>query len=1090
MLKTTLFAAMCAIGLAISAAYGQAVDATLTGTVHDVSGAAVPRATVRAVNTGTNLTRQMIADDQGSYTLQALPAGEYRIEAEAPGFKRAILLGVVMQVAQHARIDVRLEIGVVTESITVASTAPLLETERPVIGSVVEGNRILSLPLNGRNFMELTVLTAGINPGNAGSQGFAAGSYFQRGFAPSAAGTPAEYNSYQLDGVDNRESYQHGYNVAPSVDAVQEFRIQVGQYDAEYGGGGGAVVNIVTKSGTNQFHGTAWEFLRNNVLDARNFFLRPNQDIAPLRRNQFGVAAGGPLVRNRTFVFGNFELSRIRKGEFQSGNVPLPEQRSGNLSGFSKTINDPLTGRPFPGNIIPSNRINPISRGITDYWPQATNASSIQNYTRNASSVDDKGSYLIRADHKITDRQQLMGRYGIQEVDAFTPGTFSTVGGQILTQRFQGMAAGLTSIISPAVLNEVRFNYIRPSSGSLGQNTGNPIAANLGVPFAPADPQNAGFLTRVGLSASSITQLTEAQPIRVTSPTFQATENLTLTKGAHALKFGGDWSHFGNNLLISTRHNNTYVFSGQFTGDGFGDFLLGHPSSVSLALTPNLPNHLSYSGTSVFAQDTWQAASNLTLSVGLRYEYFGIPSDEERFMAIFDPTLGSGVGGLAFVKDSTAPDWYRQNRPDLPTRTLDRRNPWKNDLNNFAPRFGFAWRPVGSTRTSIRGGYGIFYGYGRIINLARNTISGPPSQQWVGYTSAVNTPTLSYAGPIDRPVDQDLRSARFGVQTGPEEQYLSPYIQQWSFSLAHTLGDNVSLEAQYMGSKSTHVEVSYDTNFTTPAATPLTARLPYPAWSRIDSKSWGGAANYNALLLSAQKRLSNGLMFRASYTWSKTLSHGGAWVSKSDLGSVQNPADLRAENGRATNNIPHRFVLNYTYQLPVGQGRALGSSWSRPLLLFLGDWSISGLTSIQDGGYLTPSVPTTNCNASEDNPCRPDLLRNPVLDSNGVDSPMYAVSAFDWPLNTAAHARQTPRFGSAGTNILQGNGFINFDLGIHKEIQFNESRRLQLRVESFNFINHANFGYPTVNATSPQFGRTFSTQTDARVNQVALKFYW
>lgn len=441
-----LISILCSSGMP---GFGQVPTAVLTGVVKDSTGAAVPGVKVTATNTDTNLTRDAVTDESGNYRIAALNPGPYRLDAEVTGFKKATVTGIVLEVGQQARVDVDLQVGEITQSIEVAGQATVLNTESNLIGGVINQSRVTSLPLNGRNFMELTTLTAGIAEGTGSAA-------IVNKRAPTAAGMPHQDNNYQLDGADNKEAFFNSWNLGPSVDAIQEFSIQVGQYSAEFGSGGGAVINVVTKSGTNEIHGTLWEFLRNNQFDARNFFLTPSQTIAPLRRNQFGAAVGGPIIKNKMFLFGNYDGSRIRQGLFRTGVVPSAAQIGGDFSGYSKNIRDPRTGQPFAGNIIPASRLDPISQALSKYYAAANNPNPAQNFTTNVSSINDYDSGLFRYDWRVTSGNDLMVRYGIQDIYQYTPGTFPTVGGLIVPQKPQNLAINLTSTLTPRLLNEFR----------------------------------------------------------------------------------------------------------------------------------------------------------------------------------------------------------------------------------------------------------------------------------------------------------------------------------------------------------------------------------------------------------------------------------------------------------------------------------------------------------------------------------------------------------------------------------------------------------------------------------------------------------
>ena len=806
----------------------QVVNATLTGTVKDSSGAVIAGAKVVATNTGTNLTHETVTDTQGSYRLPSLIPGQYKLQAELQGFKTSMISGITLQVAQQARVDVELQVGEVTQTLDVVGTAPVIDTESPTIGSVIDQKKVVELPLNGRNFMELALLSQGINEAGGST---AKGGFLRKGFAPSAAGMPTTENNYQLDGADNKEGFFNTFNVAPSVDAVQEFKIQIGQYSAEFGSGGGAVINVVTKSGTNNFHGTLWEFIRNDKLDARNFFLTPTTRKAALRRNQFGAAGGGPIIKDRTFFFGNYDGTRERRGVFRSARVPTAAEQAGDLSSLGKTIMDPISRLPFPNNIIPANRISPISTGLAKYYDAVNNpAGPIQNYVANLSSKDDGDSFLVRVDHRLSGKHDFMSRYALQDREIYAPGVFTRVGGTVIPQRFQNIVLGLTSTLKPNLLNEARFSYGRTVNRQQGQNTGNPIAADLGIPFAATDPINAGFPEGVSYQTSAIANIGEANPWFLTVNSFQWYDGITWTRGTHSIKAGADIRRVRSDAFLATRQNHSYTFNGQFTRDGFGDFLLGIPSSSSMALKPNDLARFRRTQMAYYLLDDWKVNSKLTLNIGLRYEFNEIPKELSGLTPIFDPKLGNGAGGLLYPKQNTnAKAFFEQIRPDLFFGYLDRETQYLPDKNNFAPRFGFAFRPFDNNRTVIRGGYGIYYSSAQLNNISQNSVTGPPAQLWAGFISDTTTPTLNYGGDIGKTPAETFQTVRLGVLTGFENQWLEAYTQQWSFSVGQELGKDFVVEAQYLGSKSTHVENVFDYNYSTASA----ANLRAPSFSQM-----------------------------------------------------------------------------------------------------------------------------------------------------------------------------------------------------------------------------------------------------------------
>ncbi len=1081
--NTTRFASCLLVMFLMPLLEGQVVNATLTGIVTDPSGATVSGGKVTATNTGTNIVHEATTDAAGVYTLPALSPGEYRLEATQPGFKKEVVSGIVLQVAQEARVNIALQVGEVSDSVSVVAATPLVNSENAMIGSVINEKRVEDLPLNGRNFMQLTLLTGGIDEGATSN---AKAGILNRGFAPSAAGMPAAENNYLLDGADNTEAFFKTYNVSPSVDAVQEFRIQIGQYTAEYGAGGGAVVNVVTKSGTNEFHGAAWEFVRNSLFDARNFFLKPNQSIAALHQNQFGVAGGGPIIRNKTFFFGDFDLTRISQGQFSSGNVPTQAELTGNLAGLNKVIKDPLSGAPFPGNVIPVTRISPISEALAKYYPASNGSSLTQNFSNNLALRNNSNNYLIKIDHSLSASENLMGRYASQSNDRYTPGTFPEIGGQLQPQRFQNAVLSLTSSFTPTLLNEAHFSYSRTVNRTQGQNTDNPIAAQAGVPFAPTSGTDSGFPETISIGTSAISGLSEGQPWFLTVNTFQWYDGITWVHGNHTVKAGVDIRRIRADATIATHENNDYTFSGQFTGDGFADFLLGIPSTETLVLQPNQEGRFRTTSQAYYVLDDWKATPSLTVNIGLRYEYYAPPVELSGLTPIFDPTLG----GLRYPEqNTTALPWYQANRPDLPVGLLNRNSEYTPDKNNVAPRFGFAWRPFKNEKTVVRGGYGWYYSQPPTINLVQNSQTGPPSQFWAAFSAPVATPTLGYGGPIGVSPNQALQTATFGLLTGPEAHFLNAYNQQWSVSISRQVGRSWVFEGQYLGSKATHLYNLFDYNTTTPGTSALATRVPYPKWARIYGFSSGANANYNSLILSAETRLSHGLTFKAAYTYSKALTSLGGITASGTNAAVQNPLNLRAEVGPTSDDLPQRFVGTFSYELPFGQGHSIGSNIKGFAGRVIGGWSLNGIITAEDGMFLSPTIGTQNCNSGFQITCRADLLANPELGVSGVNSPRWSINAFDWPNNTAKHPAEAPRFGSAGPNTLQGNGLENVDLSIRKAIPINDRFRAEFRFESFNALNHTNFATPTTTVDSPNFGLTFSSGSP-RLNQLGLKVYW
>ena len=660
--------------LSASAAYSQVVTASLVGTVKDSSGAVIPSAKVVAKNNATGMTRQTVANTSGDYAIRELQPGTYTVSGSFQGFKETILTGILLQVNLEARVEITLTPGEVRQTVTVAGQAPVINTENAMVGQVIGENRILEMPLNGRNFMALTTLTGGIDEGNASN----AMNYLAKGYGPAAAGEDATENNYQLDGADNREPFFHAYNYSPPLDSVQEFNIQVGQYTAEFGAGGGAVVNVATKSGTNQLHGSLYEFVRNTDLNARNFF---STIIPAYHQNQFGVSVGGPIKKNKAFLFLNYEGYRQLSGSTATAWVPSMADRQGNLADLGKTLKNPAGGT-FANSVV--GPINPISAAILNYYPlpNPNITSTTYNYSSNPIAKQFYDNYLGRFDYVINTKNSVAARYGFQKINFYTPGTYPLVGGQVRPQGFQNGEITLTTEINPTLLNVARFGYNRTFNFTYGQNTGDPIAHNIGMTlFGLTDPFYAGFPEAVGISTTKVTGISEGQPWRLAGNTFQWYDSISWTHGKHNIKAGVDVEKLQVGQQYATHANGDPSFNGEYTGDGFADFLLGDVSSLGGALSPDAGQRYRDMYLNYYVLDDWKVSSKLTLNIGLRYEYYAPPFEKNGLTGIWDPALGNGAGGLLFptsnkntTGNASAQTFFTTYRPDLAFGYLNSRH--------------------------------------------------------------------------------------------------------------------------------------------------------------------------------------------------------------------------------------------------------------------------------------------------------------------------------------------------------------------------------------------------------------------------------
>jgi hypothetical protein len=1047
----------------------QETTATLYGSVVDPNEAVVSGTRVTATNELTGFDRQTTTDENGHYTLPLLPVGKYELSAEADGFRRYVQKGITLTVNQAARIDIELAIGAVSETIEVVSEAGLVNTLNGAVGQVVNQRNIAELPLNGRNFLQLATLQAGIAPGTFVISEFTPGHPGQVPF--SANGLRQQSNNFLLDGADNNDGFLGTAASVPSPDALQEFRILTNSYSAEYGRGGGAVVNIVTRSGTNDFHGSIFEFLRNEVFDARNFFFT---GVPALKQNQFGGTLGGPIRRSRTFFFGSYEGFRLRQGITASAVVPSVLERRGDFSRSTTKPLDPTTRQPFPNDIIPPERINPIAGNIMALYPAPNRGTNQLNSTRNGSTNTDQ--LLTRVDHAVSRQNTFSARYFFENGRSLkpftTPPPINVPGFPFGDKfRFQNLVLSDTHTFSPQLLNEARIAYSRTRT-VFNQPEFTVDPRTLGFTFPVVGQPNMPLLTLSGLT--TIGTSFETNGLRRDN-IFQFQDHLTYIRGKHNLKTGVDV--FRNQFSLREDNSNagSFTFSGAFSRNPIADLLLGLPASFSQA-NAGEPAYFFSTYVQPYIQDDVRLSRRLTLNLGLRYEV-NLPVNEK-----FDRLVGFRPGRQS------------QRVPNAPAGLLFVGDPGlehliETDLNNLAPRVGFAWDVHGDGKMSVRGGYGIYYDV-LLGTLYGNFVVSAPFTT----TVRVNAPE-DFSDPFNG--HSPFAGGAIGLSFPSFLQlnvidggYRSPYDQQWNLSIQRELTRGLVMEVGYLGTKGTHLpgtRVLNTAQFVPGNSTPrnIDQRRPYaPAFGQILNYQSTFDSNYHALQLTVNKQLSRGLSFLAAYTWSKTIDDGSFPTGRRAIraGTIaQNQDDLRAERGLSIFDIRHRFVISYLWEIPVfrSQRGVVGR--------VLGGWQLNGITTFQSGRPFIvqdSSDPNLDGVASD----HPDVIRNPNLPAD-----QQKVDRF---FDTSAFVRVPPgtnRFGTAGRNIVIGPGYNNFDVSLIKNIHFGERAGAAFRWEVFNLFNHANFdnpggGAPANDIASPVFGKLQSTVPNSeRIMQFALK---
>lgn len=1051
--------------LGVSAAlHAQVETARIAGTIMDPTGASIPGAKITTIHVQTGLTRNFESQADGRYLTLPLRIGQYRIEVEAEGFKRSIREGVVLQLQETPTIDFTLELGSMTESVQVTSDAPLLATLDASQGQVINNKAIVDMPLNGRNYIQLALLSAGtVQPVGGRFGGFSAG------------GMRTVQNNYMLDGIDNNNVQlaaqgNQAETVQPSVDAIQEFRISTNAYSAEFGRAAGGVINATIKSGTNEVHGTAFEFLRNEKLDAKNFFDRPDQSRPAFKRNQYGFSLGGPVVKNRVFLFGDYEWTKVRESRTVNNTIPTVAQRAGDFSALSAIIYDPATyvasprsRQPFAGNIIPTARLDPVAVKAAAWYPTPQNDSLVQNYLHNPPNQSDVDRWDLRADYNISSNDSVFYRVSSQR--QFSPASpnlpapaFGSSDSDFSNSGWN-MALVWSKILSPSMVTTTRLGWNRLFTEQLPpiDTNANALLGLQGVdqtrPGAPVF--NINGVTNLGIGAN-LPNLNDSQ-------TRQLVNDTSWTTGNHTVKFGVNLSWLQAFITNPKEALGVFVFNGVFSrnpannagGYPFADFMLGMSNQSDIA--DDVYSNLRAPFYHFYVQDEWRATRRLTLNIGMRYEYNANWVETRNLLSNYDIDLATPV--LVLAQDGS-----RASRALQAT-----------DRNNFAPRFGFAYTL--NNKTVLRGGYGMFVGNYEGTGGGRFMLGNPPQTISVRLTSDQITPAVQLgngvpAGSLDPRNTANVRLSSF--VTNPKW----PISQQWNMNIQRELGKEMVMEVGYYATKGNHLPTRWNGNYALPGAGNINNRrrftsVPFPGIDHIirpltivDRHDWFGNSTFHSLQGRLEKRFSSGLSFMNAYTFSRTIGDtsgfAGAGGAPGDPQGFQNPLNRQLEKGLDPQHVKHRFVSSYMYEMPFGIGKRFGSGWNRAVDAVIGGWSIGGITTLTSGQPLGLTVLGDPANTGDTN--RPNVVGDWRLSR--------AERTLDRFFNTSAFV-PNPAFtyGNAGRNILEQPGLVNFDFATFKRFTLTERLAMQFRFEAFNFFNTPYFAAPNSQVGNINFGR-------------------
>lgn len=1131
-----------------SPVWGQEFTANIEGVVVDPAGAVIVGATLTLENKATGLQRQTKTDGNGFFTFRLLPVGAYRLTVEAQGFARKVLTDITLEIDQIARVDVTLPVAGTVEEQTVIANAPLVESRSAAIGDVIDNRRVTELPLNGRNFIQLALLVAGttLPPQGGTTEQWNTGGG-RLGF--SSNGQRDDRNVFNLDGVTIQDPTLYTVSVNPAPDAIQEFKVLQNSYSAEAGFTGGGQVNITTRSGTNEFHGTVYEFLRNDKLDAKNFFDDPDQPIPPFKRNQFGLSLGGPIVKDRTFFFGNYEGLREVFSPTNVTRLPTLEERNGDFSGVNpltgqpyRTIFDPDTCpfncTPFPDNRIPPERIHPLARAVLERIPLPNFATTQPGFNhlnvgRDETDVD---QFTIRVDHQLSAKHLLFGRFAFLDsniLDDFVGNLFESNPpppsgfGTERNDSGRNLAIGLTSILTPAVVNEFRFGYNRFRGPRIHKNCDSGFLDEF-VPFrSPGGECTSMPSFAIGAGFADIGDTDIFVPNIRRSDTFQFVDNVVWTKGRHTMKVGADWRYIKFRQTVENFATGIFTFQGDtpaaatgslFTGQGglaFADFLLGRPFlSFYFAGDGTTNMRLQYLG--FYINDEFRLHPRLTLTFGIREEFYTGPVDQDGQAALLDPAGGNRVivsapdGQIdpALLNDPLTQliasrfgfTFVTHQEAGLPSSLV------RPDYSNWQPRVGLAWDVFGTGKTVIRAGFGVY-----------NSLLG------LGYSSDIQAPPIAYnllgldlgrflVPGFDQPLSYEVAYTTGNAGTFPivyDPDIRNGYLYQWSFDIQQEIAPNLVFTAAYSGSHA--LKLARRSQFNPGVANEPCEGVPDPEVPRRtictgpsgrhgQALKPGGSAffrvsdatsDYHGVIVRVEKRFSQGLAFTAGYTFSKSLDIASSLnETRSNPTQAVNEFRLDLERGRSDFDTTHRFVVSGLWELPFGSNKR----WLREGVAsrLLGGWQLGGILTLQSGFPMTALIPgleqSVGTNKAGADVQRPDLICDPNLPPSQRRPERWFNTGCFVEMRSFVDDQGVYHIqGNAGRSIIDGPGFSNFDLSIQKNIRWAERHAITFRADFFNLTNHPNFINPGLEMGTPNFGVITEARTPRQI-QFSLRY--
>jgi hypothetical protein len=1099
--------ALLALGGVSSA---QIDTASIVGTVRDPSGAVVAKAKVNVQNMATNEVQTAVSGDEGLYSFPYLRVGTYSVTVEAAGFKTTVRNDIVLNVQDRKQVDFQLQVGSSQQRVDVTTEAPLLDTQTADVGNVVSGQQATDLPLNGRRYDALTGLTAGVNTSSPSFQQRAEGVF-------SVNGNSSTQNNFVLDGGDNN-SYttnlqdQSAQGVQPAVDSLAEFKLQTRDYDVEYGRSAGGVVNVAIKSGTNGLHGDVYEYFRNDKLDARDYFATSGPKPI-LQQNQFGFTLGGPIRKDKTFFFVNWEARRIRNGLTLQGLVPTPQMRNLDFTEFP-AANLPrspnIPGMPQVSNCINngvltnnSTCVDPTAQQLLALYPSPNLNTSSEgvpgsftygaNYIGHPKETQDSDEGAVRIDHRFSDADNVYGHLVIFDLRQNRPGIFSVASpiadgtndstSGVNLDRGTSITMAWVHMFRPNIVNDGHFSFTRVASHNIQATLGQNVNRQYGLNGIPIYPGLSGGLPEIDISGMQLLGSPMWLPQNQFAQIWQLKDAVTFIKGSHSLKMGVEWRRDADNFSDLCCIRGNYGFNSQYTGQGITDFLMGLPNHAELE---NLDIARIYrNGWNWFVSDSWRVNQKLTLTYGVRYEYSSPLFERNNHETNFGPNLNGGQGGLFTVPANASGTLQRTTVHPVKT--------------NLAPRVGFAYSLM--PKLVMRGGFGLYYQnsyrYGSESMLA---LDPPFLVDAQANAQPGQAPTIllrnGFPSSFLNPVDVNDTAAVAQLFIRAIDTNLKPStIYQASYGFQYSLTSNFVLEANYVLNRGRHLwdlENRNQPQLVTPGLPPV---LAFPNFVQTSGSptyiEWLtslGNSTYNALQINADRRFSHGMGLHVAYTWSKALSQVSDF--EAGLRGIQDRYNRKAEWAYWDNDSPNRLAISGTYQLPIGRGHRVASSGAMEKIA--GDWQVNTIATFASGQPITVGVTQDNSRTGSGN--RPDC----TAAASGFHR---SIAGWVNPSGFAAPAQYT--FGNCSpTPGPRAPGISLIDISLFKNFSFSESKYLQFRIEAFNFINKPQFGPPsnlswdtsqpgTVGAPVPGFGAITSTVPNLqRQLQFALKFYF